>query len=75
LINISKYVLNHDAIQTIADYVLTDQTGEYRITDPINDYVTGGGSLKVIRSEGQYLDGGTVEGWLEANRVVLRDLA
>jgi UTP--glucose-1-phosphate uridylyltransferase len=75
LINISKYVLNHDAIQAIADYVLTDQSGEYRITDPINDYVARGGSLKVIQSEGQYLDGGTVEGWLEANRVVVGGLA
>lgn len=75
LINISKYVLNHDAIQAIANYVLTSQNDEYRITDPINDYVASGGSLKVIRSEGQYLDGGTVEGWLEANRVVVGDLA
>lgn len=70
LINISKYVLNHDAIQRIVDYVSTDKTGEYYITDPINQYVADGGSLKVVSAQGQYLDGGTVEGWLHANKVV-----
>jgi UTP--glucose-1-phosphate uridylyltransferase len=71
LINISKYVLNHDAIQKVVEFVSTNQSGEYYLTDPINQYVAGGGSLKVVRAEGQYLDGGTVEGWLHANQVVL----
>ncbi|CAN5416168.1 UTP--glucose-1-phosphate uridylyltransferase GalU [soil metagenome] len=75
LINISKYVLNHDVIRTIVDYVSTDREAEYYITDPINQYVSRGGSLKVVRSQGQFLDGGTTEGWLRANRIVLGDLA
>lgn len=75
LINISKYVLNHDIILRIADFVASDHPGEYYIIDPINSYVAEGGSFKVIEAQGEYLDGGTTEGWLHANRVVLGDLA
>ncbi len=75
LINISKFVLNHDAIERIAQFVQTDQSGEYYITDPINHYVADGGTLKVVQARGEYLDGGTLEGWLHANKVVLGDLA
>ncbi|MDB5167422.1 MAG: putative UTP--glucose-phosphate uridylyltransferase [Candidatus Saccharibacteria bacterium] len=73
LINISKYVLNHDALMAIVDFASSEQTGEYYITDPINHYVTGGGSLKVVEAQGEYLDGGSTAGWLHANRVVLGD--
>ncbi len=71
LINISKYVLNYEAMQSVVRYVAKDRDSEYYITEPLNDYVAEGGSLKVVRSTGQYLDGGTVEGWLHANHVVL----
>lgn len=70
LINISKYVLNHDMITTIASYADTPISGEYYITEPINQYVAGGGSVKVVEAKGRYLDGGSVEGWLVANNVV-----
>jgi len=75
LVNISKYVLNHEAIKRIVDFVSTDQPGEYYITDPINDYVAAGGRLKVIEAQGEYLDGGSPEGLLHASRVVMGDLA
>lgn len=71
LINVSKYVLNADAIACIRAYAATERTSEYFITDPINDYVTAGGILSVVPAKGQYLDGGSVEGWLYANNVVL----
>lgn len=70
LINVSKYVLNHDMITAIANYADVALSGEYYITEPINQYVMGGGSLKVIEARGRYLDGGSVEGWLHANNVV-----
>jgi dTDP-glucose pyrophosphorylase len=44
---------------------------EYYITEPINHYIHAGGSFKVVSAVGQYLDGGSVEGWLRANQVVL----
>jgi len=75
LINISKYVLNHDALKQIVNFVRHPHDGEYYITDPINQYVSDGGSLKVVEAQGQFLDGGTVEGWLHANQVVLGAIA
>jgi UTP--glucose-1-phosphate uridylyltransferase len=75
LINVSKYVLNYDLLQEIARYSASEKDGEYYITDPINDYVTSGGSIKVIPTQGQYLDGGSVESWLRANEVVVRGLS
>jgi len=72
LINVSKYVLNHDLLMAIKYYADVDISGEYFITDPINQYVVGGGSVKVVPVNGQYLDGGSVDGWFEANKIVLQ---
>ena len=71
LINVSKYVLNPELLQRIVRYGKQDIQGEYLITDPINDYVNEGGVLNVVSAKGQYLDGGTVDGWLEANNYVI----
>ena len=57
-------------MRAIANYADTPMSGEYYITEPINQYVVGGGSFKVIEAQGRYLDGGSVEGWLHANNVV-----
>ena len=70
LINVSKYVLNAAAISKIVEYSHTDQTGEYYITDPINDYVKDGGKMRVVQAKGDYLDSGNLDGWLHANNVV-----
>jgi UTP--glucose-1-phosphate uridylyltransferase len=75
LINVSKYVLNYDMLQEIARYSASEKDDEYYITDPINDYVSGGGSIKVVPAQGRYLDGGSVEGWLYANEVVVKGLS
>jgi UTP--glucose-1-phosphate uridylyltransferase len=75
LINISKYVLSSDVIRLIVDFVAKEKEGEYYITDVINQYVSGGGSVKVVEAQGGYLDGGNPESWLYANRVVMGDLA
>lgn len=75
IINVSKYVFNYEALKIIENYVENaDPKGEYLITDPINEYVANGGSLKVIKAEGQYLDSGTVQGWLKANQIVVADM-
>ena len=72
LINISKYVLSAQAVSMIKAYAERDDIqGEYYITVPLNDYVSSGQALKVVPAEGVYLDGGTVEGWVHANRVVV----
>ncbi len=71
LINVSKYVLNADALAEVGRYVKGDRDSEYYITDPINHYVTAGGTVAVVTARGEYLDGGSVEGWLYANNVVV----
>lgn len=71
LINVSKYVFNSEMIRHISEYAQVDlDSGEYQITEPINHYVHGGGTIRVVEAKGQYLDGGSVEGWLKANNVV-----
>jgi len=73
LINISKYVLTKEVIDRAAN-LAPAHNGEYQLPDAINNFVTEGGKVKVVAAEGQYLDGGSVEGWLHANRVVLGDI-
>ncbi len=75
MINVSKYVFNYKALKMIEKYAQKDKkSGEYYITDPINKYVARGGRLMVVKAEGQYLDSGTVKGWLHANQVVIDDI-
>ncbi|MBR2709571.1 hypothetical protein IKE72_00625 [Candidatus Saccharibacteria bacterium] len=74
LINVSKYVMTPDLLYQIVDYVNTHNFGpqdqEYLITDPIDEYIKSGGIINVAPATGEYLDGGSVEGWLHANNVV-----
>lgn len=71
LINISKYILSPEMLKAIRRHADSEQSGEYLITDPINQVIQAGGTMKVVAARGEYLDGGTVEGWLRANQVVL----
>lgn len=74
LINVSKYILSADLLQKIVNYVNEHNFGptdqEYMITDPIYDYIKQGQTMRVASTSGQYLDGGSVEGWVHANNVV-----
>lgn len=70
LINVSKYVMTAELLSMIVAYAKTSRDEEYYITDPINEYVAGGKSVKVVPAKGQFLDGGSLEGWLHANQVV-----
>ena len=74
LINVSKYILSADLLQKIVTYVNEHDFGptdqEYMITDPIYDYIKQGQTMRVASTSGQYLDGGSVEGWVHANNIV-----
>lgn len=74
LINVSKYIMTPELLQLIVKYVDTNDFGpkdqEYVVTDPITDYLSKGGRMRVVVADGEYLDGGSVEGWLHANEVV-----
>lgn len=71
LINVSKYLISKKLLDEIVKFSEQDIEGEYYITDPINSYVSSGNSMAVVPAKGQYLDGGSVEGWLHANNTVL----
>lgn len=74
LASIGKYILSPDLQSEIVSYVHSHDFGaddqEYMITDPIASFIKKGGAMRVIRAEGEQLDGGTLEGWLHANNVV-----
>lgn len=74
LINVSKYIMSPALLQEIVKYVNENNFSpldqEYMVTDPIDAYIKNGGIVRVAPTSGQYLDGGSVEGWLHANNVV-----
>lgn len=74
LINVSKYIASAALLQEIVKYVKENDFGakeqEYLITDPITSFIEQQGIMRVARTSGQYLDGGSVEGWVHANNVV-----
>ena len=73
-INISKYIMSVELLKLIVDYYNANHFGprdqEYLITDPIITHIKNQGKIHVLPITGQYLDGGTLEGWLHANNVV-----
>lgn len=70
MINISKYVMNYELLKAVEAYSTIPMSGEYQITEVINQYVSRGGRVKVCEANGRYLDSGSVQGWLHANNVV-----
>lgn len=77
LINISKYIMSPELLQRIVKYCRSHDFGpkdqEYLITDPIIDHLKAGGKIHVMPIAGEYLDGGSLEGWLHANNVIFGD--
>ena len=73
IINISKYVFSRSMLDYIDDNIeRARQSGtELEIVDVIMAAVTAGEAVYVHDSSGSYLDGGSEEGWLQANRTVL----
>lgn len=74
LINVGQYIMTPELLQEVVAYVCMhdfDPKGqEYLLTDPIATYVEKGGVMRVANTDGEHLDGGSVEGWLHANNVV-----
>ncbi|MBR2589058.1 hypothetical protein IKE84_01830 [Candidatus Saccharibacteria bacterium] len=74
--SVSKYIISTKLMREIVEYVHAHDFGpldqEYMITDPFASYIEKGGIMRVARTSGEYLDGGTVEGWVHANNVVCK---
>ena len=78
LANINRYVLSPRLLRMIVDYVdnfdiSQNVRGEYEVTDPVTSYVQGGNLMRVIAAQGDWLESGSLEGWLHANEVIGRD--
>ena len=74
MINVSKYIMSRDLLRRVVNYVKAHDFGpldqEYLVTDSIDEYIKEGGIMRVAPTTGEYLDGGSVEGWVHANNVV-----
>ena len=74
MINVSKYIMSRDLLRRVVNYVKSHDFGPldqaYLVTDPIDEYIKEGGIMRVAPTTGEYLDGGSVEGWVHANNVV-----
>lgn len=73
LVNISKYLFDKRLFD-LTKQVMEEPpapNGEYQVISALNKYVAEGKQLPVVPIKGAYLDGGTLEGWLHANNVVV----
>ena len=74
--SVSKYIISPPLMQEIVEYVHKHDFGpldqEYMITDPFASYIEKGGIMRAAKTDGEYLDGGSLEGWVHANDVVCR---
>ncbi|MBQ6510375.1 hypothetical protein IJI94_00160 [Candidatus Saccharibacteria bacterium] len=74
LVHVSKYIMSPALIQEMIKYVHENDFGpldqEYMATDPLETFIENGGIVRVAPTTGQYLDGGSIEGWVHANDVV-----
>jgi UTP--glucose-1-phosphate uridylyltransferase len=71
LMNASFFIFESGVLPFISANAEREMTGEHYIIDALNDYVQAGNTIAVLDAEGEYLDCGTVQGWLAANNRVL----
>lgn len=76
LVHVSKYIMSPKLIQEMVEYVNSHDFGpkdqEYMATDPLATFIEKGGTVRVAPTTGEYLDGGSLEGWVHANDVVCK---
>ena len=79
LTNVNRLVISGDLLKEIIEYTnghsFAAKDQEYMITDPIQSFVDKGGVIKTIRAQRQFIDCGSLEGWLEANSLLRGQLA
>lgn len=65
--NSSFYIFDKEIFELARSLPMNPQRGEYEITDPINAYVAAGKKIAVGEIKGEYMECGSVDGWLRAN--------
>jgi UTP--glucose-1-phosphate uridylyltransferase len=73
--NINRYIFSPKLSQMIVKYVdshdkAPNERGEFEATDPIGEYIRTGMPMRHIAATGEWLDSGSLEGWLHANNVI-----
>lgn len=69
--NASFYLFDKEIFELAKTLPANEARGEFEITDPINAYVASGKKIAVGEVTGEYMECGSVDGWLKANNVVL----
>jgi len=68
--NASFYIFDKKIFELARTLPVNPKRGEFEVTDAINSYVADGGKIAVGETRGQYMECGSVSGWLHANNVV-----
>jgi dTDP-glucose pyrophosphorylase len=69
--NASFYLFDKKLFELARTLPANPVRGEFEVTDAINAYVAAGGEITVGEAKGTYLDAGSPDGWLNANKTVL----
>lgn len=72
LSNSSFYLFDKTIFELARTMPVNPKRGEYEITDAVNAYVASGKKLVVGTIAGEYMECGSVGGWLKANERVIR---
>ncbi len=72
--NASFYVFDKKIFELAKTLPVNPARGEFEITDAINAYVSVGNKIAVAEVSGEYMECGSVQGWLHANRRILGDI-
>lgn len=68
--NSSFYIFDKEIFELARTLPVNSVRGEFEITDPINAYVTAGKKIAVGEIVGDYMECGSVAGWLKANNTI-----
>ena len=69
--NSSFYIFDKEIFELARTLPVNSTRGEYEVTDAINAYVAEGKKIAVGTVAGEYMECGSVDGWLRANNVVV----
>ncbi|QQS17487.1 NTP transferase domain-containing protein [Candidatus Saccharibacteria bacterium] len=72
--NASFYVFPKEIFELARALPANPKRGEFEVTDAINAYVASGQKIAVGTVTGDYMECGSVAGWLRANQIVCADL-
>ncbi len=69
--NASFYLLPKAVFELARTLPANPRRGEYELTDALNAYVADGGKIAVGAVKGEYMECGSVSGWLQSNNRIL----